>query len=181
MQMENNQKSYAARGWSLYPDGAEIPDATSKSQIVPIDDWIAGEEPAWTPIAGGKGFGTPERSKGGPPALYPGQSTENAAYRGSGGGSNSSTTEVSPSSTTAALSSSVTLSASATGTVVGGAPILHLQNSTSDVKPQTSDSSTSGPDTTVSDTTDSDITGADITGSVTAVESENGDECEAEL
>lgn len=173
--MENNQKSYAARGWSLYPDGAEIPDATSKSQIVPIDDWIAGEEPAWAPIAGGKGFGTPERSKGGPPALYPGQSTQNAARGGSGGGSDSSTIEVSPSSTSAVLSSSVTLSASATETPVGGVPILHLQNNTSNVKPQTNGPSTSSLDTIVPNT------GADITGSDTAGESENDDECEAEL
>ena len=93
MQMVNNQKSYAARGWTTYPNGADIPTAESISQIVPIDDWEAGQEPAWAPIAGGKGFGTPERSKGPPPALYPGQSTENAARGGGSGSSDGSDTE----------------------------------------------------------------------------------------
>ena len=167
MQMENNQKSYAARGWTLYPDGAEIPDATSKSQIVPINDWIAGDEPAWAPIAGGKGFGTPERSKGGPPALYPGQSTENAAGGGSGGSSNSSQIDVSP---------TTTLSGSETVAPVGSAPALHLQNLISSVLPATNGSKTIG-----TNTTDSDIAGSKITGSDTSGGSENNDECEAEL
>lgn len=33
---------------------------------MPIDDWVPGQEPAWAPTAGGKGYGTPERSHGPP-------------------------------------------------------------------------------------------------------------------
>lgn len=63
--MQNNQKSYPAKGWSTYPDGTSA-NAQSVSNIVPITDWVPGQEPAWAPIAGGKGFGTPERSNGPP-------------------------------------------------------------------------------------------------------------------
>ena len=80
-QMKNNQQSYPTKGWATYPDGAEIPTTQSESQIVPINDWVPGQEPAWAPIAGGKGFGTPERSHGPPPGLYPGKSTALAAGR----------------------------------------------------------------------------------------------------
>lgn len=81
-QMKNNQQSYPARNWTTYPDGSEIPTADSEAAIVPITDWVAGQEPAWAPIAGGKGYGTPERSCGPPPVLYPGQSTANAKANG---------------------------------------------------------------------------------------------------
>lgn len=64
-QMNNNQKSYPARGWATYPDGTSS-NAESTSNMAPIDDWIPGQEPSWTPIAGGKGYGTPELSKGPP-------------------------------------------------------------------------------------------------------------------
>ncbi|MCJ1478382.1 hypothetical protein MMC13_007062 [Lambiella insularis] len=65
-QMQNNQQSYPARGWATYPDGTSA-DAQSEADIVPINDWVPGQEPAWAPIAGGMGFGTPQLSKG-PPA-----------------------------------------------------------------------------------------------------------------
>lgn len=75
MQMRNNQQSYPGQGWATYPDGSGGPDAASVAGIVPITDWVPGQEPAWAPIAGGKGYGTPERSNGPPPKLYPGKST----------------------------------------------------------------------------------------------------------
>ncbi|KAK4694700.1 hypothetical protein P7C71_g2924, partial [Lecanoromycetidae sp. Uapishka_2] len=64
-QMQNNQNSYPSKGWSTYPDGTSS-NAASDADIVPITDWVPGMEPAWTPIAGGKGFGCPECSKGPP-------------------------------------------------------------------------------------------------------------------
>ena len=73
--MQNNQKSYPAKGWPAYGDGMEIPTTGMKANMVPITDWVPGQEPAWAPIAGGKGWGTPERSTGPPPALWPGKST----------------------------------------------------------------------------------------------------------
>ncbi len=84
--MQSNQQSYPSRGWETYPDGAEIPTAQSKAAIVPINDWTPGQEPAWAPIAGGKGFGTPELSNGPPPALWPGKSTALAEAAGGLGG-----------------------------------------------------------------------------------------------
>ncbi|MCJ1408527.1 hypothetical protein MMC19_002602 [Ptychographa xylographoides] len=65
-QMQNNQQSYPSRGWSTYPDGTSA-NAQSVSDMVPITDWVPGQEPSWEPIAGGLGFGTPQLSKG-PPA-----------------------------------------------------------------------------------------------------------------
>ena len=88
-QMQYNQQSYPGRQWETYPDGAEIPTQDSINAIVPITDWVAGQEPAWAPIAGGKGFGTPERSRGPAPALWPGQSTA-LANGGSSGANDSS-------------------------------------------------------------------------------------------
>lgn len=76
--MQNNQNSYPAKRWSTYPDGTSS-NAASDADIVPITDWVPGMEPAWTPIAGGKGFGCPECSKG-PPS---------GGVAGSTGGTNS--------------------------------------------------------------------------------------------
>lgn len=68
-QFKNNQISYPKRGWPTYPHGWEIPTAEmKKNSVVPFDDWVKGQEPSWKPIAGGKGFGTPELSKGPPVA-----------------------------------------------------------------------------------------------------------------
>lgn len=64
-QMKNNLQSYPAKGWTTYPDGTSA-NAQSEANIVPINDWVPGQEPAWAPIAGGKGYGTPERSHGPP-------------------------------------------------------------------------------------------------------------------
>ena len=64
--MQNNQQSYPGKGWPTYPDGTSA-NAQSVANIAPINDWVPGQEPSWTPIAGGKGFGTPELSNG-PPA-----------------------------------------------------------------------------------------------------------------
>ena len=64
--MQNNQQSYPSRGWSTYPDGTSA-NAQSEADMVPITDWVPGQEPSWQPIAGGLGFGTPQLSNG-PPA-----------------------------------------------------------------------------------------------------------------
>ncbi len=62
----NNHARYASKGWIPYPNGAYDPkrdDTTSP----PITDWAPGDAtPAWEPIAGGKGWGIP--NKGGNPA-----------------------------------------------------------------------------------------------------------------
>ncbi len=81
--MQNNQKSYPAKGWSTYPDGTSA-TAQSEGNIVPITDWVPGQEPAWAPIAGGKGFGKPERSNGPPGggASGAGSGTGNATLAG---------------------------------------------------------------------------------------------------
>lgn len=72
-QTQNNQKSYPGKSWDTYPD--LDPGVRSTTTFPPVTDWVPGQEPAWAPIAGGKGFGTPERSTGPPPGLYPGKST----------------------------------------------------------------------------------------------------------
>ena len=58
-QFQNNQVAYAAKGWPTYPNGAYNPqrdDTTSP----PISDWAPGDAtPAWSPVAGGKGWGQP--------------------------------------------------------------------------------------------------------------------------
>ncbi|KAL9046668.1 MAG: hypothetical protein Q9214_000554, partial [Letrouitia sp. 1 TL-2023] len=64
-QFKSNQISYPKRGWPTHPHGWEIPTPEMKaSSVVPFDDWIPGQEPSWQPIDGGKGFGTPELSRG---------------------------------------------------------------------------------------------------------------------
>ncbi len=52
-QWQNNQNSYPSKGWPTYPNGLEIPTAQSEAGILPIADWVPGQEPAWAPIAGG--------------------------------------------------------------------------------------------------------------------------------
>ena len=86
MQTMNNQQSYPTKGWPAYGNGMEIPSPEMKANMTLIADWVPGQEPKWAPIAGGKGFGTPERSNGPPPAMYPGKSTALA-----GGGTNGGT------------------------------------------------------------------------------------------
>ncbi|MCJ1366320.1 hypothetical protein MMC16_005448 [Acarospora aff. strigata] len=54
-QYSNNQVAYAAKGWPTYPNGAYNPKRDSETSP-PISDWVPGQEPAWSPIAGGKGF-----------------------------------------------------------------------------------------------------------------------------
>ncbi|KAI4093803.1 MAG: hypothetical protein LQ344_002707 [Seirophora lacunosa] len=61
-QWRNNQKSYPSKGWDTYQNGMEIPSKEAIAAITPPSDWVPGQEPKWAPIAGGKGFGTPERS-----------------------------------------------------------------------------------------------------------------------
>lgn len=73
-QWKNNQVSYKAKGWPLYPQDAyntHRDDTTSP----PITDWVPGEEPAWTPIARGKGWGVP---KSGNRGTAPGSKANNA-------------------------------------------------------------------------------------------------------
>ncbi|KAI4208792.1 MAG: hypothetical protein LQ349_009628, partial [Xanthoria aureola] len=60
-QWKNNQNSYPSKGWDTYQNGMEIPTAESIAAITPPSDWVPGQEPKWAPIAGGKGWGTPER------------------------------------------------------------------------------------------------------------------------
>ena len=59
-QWQNNQATYASKGWLPYPNGAyntERDDTTSP----PITDWAPGDAtPAWEPVAGGKGWGIPD-------------------------------------------------------------------------------------------------------------------------
>ncbi len=95
-QWQNNQNSYPSKGWPTYPDGHEIPTAQSEAGILPIADWVPGQEPAWAPIAGGVGFGTPQRSHGPPPGLWPGKSTTNAAAGAGAGGGGSVTNSSTP-------------------------------------------------------------------------------------
>lgn len=64
-QIKNNQQSYLAKGRTTYPNGISA-IAQSEANIIPIDDRVPGQEPAWAPIPGGKGYGTPERSHGPP-------------------------------------------------------------------------------------------------------------------
>lgn len=66
LQYTNNQQSYSAKGWPTYPAGISY-NAESASNMAPLDDWVPGQEPSWTPIAGGKGYGTPALSNGPPP------------------------------------------------------------------------------------------------------------------
>ncbi|KAL8903871.1 MAG: hypothetical protein Q9207_003642 [Kuettlingeria erythrocarpa] len=86
-QWKNNQQSYPSKGWDTYQNGLEIPTPEAIAAITPPSDWTPGQEPKWAPIAGGKGYGTPGRSNGPPPVLWPGKST--ALAGGSGGGSTS--------------------------------------------------------------------------------------------
>ena len=58
-QTQNNQVAYAANGWPTYPNGAY---ATTRDDTTspPITDWAPGDAtPAWSPVAGGKGWGQP--------------------------------------------------------------------------------------------------------------------------
>ncbi|MCJ1450979.1 hypothetical protein MMC28_001313 [Mycoblastus sanguinarius] len=57
-QYENNQNSYKAKGWPTYLNGFYTKDF--EGHYTPLTDWIPGQEPAWQPIAGGKGFGIPK-------------------------------------------------------------------------------------------------------------------------
>ncbi|KAL8661965.1 MAG: hypothetical protein Q9168_008324 [Polycauliona sp. 1 TL-2023] len=84
-QWKNNQASYPSKGWDTYQDGLEIPTPEAIAAIKPPSDWVPGQEPKWAPIAGGKGWGTPERSNGPPPGLWPGKSTALAGGGGGGG------------------------------------------------------------------------------------------------
>ena len=67
-QTENNQAAYAAKGWPTYPNGAFNPERDNTTSP-PISDWAPGDPtPAWSPIAGGKGWGNPFGSDGSPAA-----------------------------------------------------------------------------------------------------------------
>ena len=58
-QYQNNQVAYAANGWPTYPNGAYDPQRDNTTSP-PITDWAPGDPtPAWSPIAGGKGWGQP--------------------------------------------------------------------------------------------------------------------------
>ncbi|KAL8933770.1 MAG: hypothetical protein Q9216_006218 [Gyalolechia sp. 2 TL-2023] len=89
-QWKNNQESYPSKGWETYQNGMEIPTPEAIAAITPPSDWVPGQETKWAPIAGGKGWGTPERSHGPPPLLWPGKSSE-IAYQGETGGGDGET------------------------------------------------------------------------------------------
>lgn len=59
IQYDNNQKNYPSKGWPTYPNGGYNPkrDSTTSPEI---SDWVPGSEPAWSPVAGGKGWGIPK-------------------------------------------------------------------------------------------------------------------------
>ena len=64
-QTQNNQVAYAANGWPTYPNGAYNPQRDNTTSP-PITDWAPGDPtPAWSPIAGGKGWGQPDSLEGG--------------------------------------------------------------------------------------------------------------------
>ncbi|KAL8918382.1 MAG: hypothetical protein Q9208_007401 [Pyrenodesmia sp. 3 TL-2023] len=107
-QWKNNQASYPSKGWDTYQNGLEIPTPEAIAAITPPGDWTPGQEPKWAPIAGGKGFGTPGRSNGPPPVLWPGKST---ALAGGGGGGSASTS----STTSSSMASDDTVSSGAGG------------------------------------------------------------------
>lgn len=65
-QHKNNQVAYKAKGWPTYPQGAYNTHRDSTTSP-PITDWVPGQEPAWAPIAGGKGFGNPQGTGVGKP------------------------------------------------------------------------------------------------------------------
>ena len=74
-QWDNNQKSYPAKGWPTYPNAGYNPRRDNTTSP-PIDDWVPGEEPSWTPVAGGKGFGKRGSGSGGSsPNSSPGLNT----------------------------------------------------------------------------------------------------------
>ncbi|KAL9037117.1 MAG: hypothetical protein Q9214_005840 [Letrouitia sp. 1 TL-2023] len=57
-QRRNNQLTYPAKKWQLYPNGAYT--MTRNPTTSPPLDWHPGDPvPAWCPIAGGKGWGIP--------------------------------------------------------------------------------------------------------------------------
>lgn len=65
-QVLNNNARYPSRGWLPYKNGAYNTERDSTTSP-PISDWAPGDAtPPWEPIAGGKGWGIP--NKGGPPA-----------------------------------------------------------------------------------------------------------------
>ena len=53
-QYKNNQAAYPKKGWSTYADGGYNTTRVAEA----ITDWLKGEEPCYTPIAGGKGWGS---------------------------------------------------------------------------------------------------------------------------
>ena len=67
-QTVNNQGAYAAKGWPTYPNGAYNTERDNTTSP-PISDWAPGDPtPAWSPIAGGEGWGNPSGSDGSPAA-----------------------------------------------------------------------------------------------------------------
>ncbi|MCJ1404636.1 Mucin-21 [Xylographa trunciseda] len=57
-QYKINQIAYPSHGWSTYPPGGYNTDRINNSP--PVSDWVPGQEPAWSPIAGGVGWGQPK-------------------------------------------------------------------------------------------------------------------------
>ena len=55
-QYKNNQAEYPKKGWKTYPLGL-YKDQYDDVISPPVEDWVAGEEPAYCPVAGGKGWG----------------------------------------------------------------------------------------------------------------------------
>ena len=72
-QYNNNQATYAAKGWPLYNNCIQNHGVGD----VPVNDWVPGQEPAWTPIAGGASQSLP--GGGGAAAAPAAPATSNAS------------------------------------------------------------------------------------------------------
>lgn len=75
--MKNNQISYPKKGWETYPNGGYIQPHEMRKNSLPINDWVPGQEPDWTPVPGGRGWGkkrsneSPQHVKSGGIRLLP--------------------------------------------------------------------------------------------------------------
>ena len=115
-QYTNNQNSYPGKGWPTYPQG-EYNTNRNDQTSPPIDDWVKGEEPAWTPIAGGRGWGQPLQSNSNSTTTggSVGSSDNSTTIGGASGGSGGSGSFPSSNTTTFVTSTSSSVQPSTTG------------------------------------------------------------------
>ena len=111
-QTQINQVAYAANGWPTYPNGAYNPQRDNTTSP-PITDWAPGDPtPAWSPIAGGKGWGQPDSLGGESSPASEGDLASSIPLSGSPSLANGAIPP--PSVTPSGLASSIPLSASLT-------------------------------------------------------------------